>query len=108
MSGPIVRTGTTPKYWQNWDNVFAGSAAAKKPKAGKKGKADSVVAKAEKAVVKAEKAVAKVAKKAVGAVKSVAAKVTGEDEPAPKAAAKQAPKKAAAKGAKAPAAKKGK
>ncbi|MCA9034070.1 MAG: RNA polymerase subunit sigma [Planctomycetaceae bacterium] len=22
MSGPIVRTGTTPKFWKNWDNVF--------------------------------------------------------------------------------------
>jgi hypothetical protein len=22
MSGPIVRTGTTPKFWQNWDQVF--------------------------------------------------------------------------------------
>lgn len=22
MSGPIVRTGTTPKFWQNWENVF--------------------------------------------------------------------------------------
>ena len=41
MSGPIVRTGTTPKFWENWDNVFgkgkgtkkqaAKKAAAKKP-----------------------------------------------------------------------------
>ncbi|MEZ6057065.1 MAG: RNA polymerase subunit sigma [Planctomycetaceae bacterium] len=22
MSGPIVRTGTNPKFWTNWDNVF--------------------------------------------------------------------------------------
>jgi hypothetical protein len=22
MSGPIVRTGTNPKFWNNWDNVF--------------------------------------------------------------------------------------
>lgn len=22
MSGPIVRTGTNPKFWANWDNVF--------------------------------------------------------------------------------------
>jgi hypothetical protein len=33
MSGPIVRTGTTPKFWQNWENVFgnkrSGSGAAK-------------------------------------------------------------------------------
>lgn len=22
MGGPIVRTGTTPEFWANWDNVF--------------------------------------------------------------------------------------
>lgn len=22
MSGPIVRTGTTPEFWKNWDRVF--------------------------------------------------------------------------------------
>lgn len=22
MGGPIVRTGTTPEYWANWDNIF--------------------------------------------------------------------------------------
>lgn len=22
MSGPIVRTGTTPEFWKNWDKVF--------------------------------------------------------------------------------------
>jgi hypothetical protein len=47
MGGPIVRTGTTPAFWENWDRVFAGKgkssakgAATKKPakstKAGKK------------------------------------------------------------------------
>ena len=31
MSGPIVRTGTTPKFWENYDKVFGkGKAAAKK------------------------------------------------------------------------------
>jgi hypothetical protein len=31
MSGPIVRTGTTPKFWENWDKVFGqGKGAAKK------------------------------------------------------------------------------
>ena len=24
MGGPIVRTGTTPKFWQNWEQVFGG------------------------------------------------------------------------------------
>jgi hypothetical protein len=40
MGGPIVRTGTTPKFWQNWESVFGGKksssgstkAAAKSPK----------------------------------------------------------------------------
>jgi hypothetical protein len=51
MSGPIVRTGTNPKFWQNWDKVFGGkkkkaaetktakpkaAAKAKSPKAKKK------------------------------------------------------------------------
>ena len=22
MGGPIVRTGTTPKFWENWENAF--------------------------------------------------------------------------------------
>ena len=22
MSGPIVRTGTTPEFWKNWDRIF--------------------------------------------------------------------------------------
>ena len=31
MSGPIVRTGTTPKFWENWDKAFGGGDAEKKP-----------------------------------------------------------------------------
>lgn len=34
MGGPIVRTGTTPAFWENWDKVF-GKGAAKKSAAGK-------------------------------------------------------------------------
>ncbi len=33
MSGPIVRTGTTPEFWKNWDSVFGA-----KPDEGKKAK----------------------------------------------------------------------
>lgn len=36
MSGPIVRTGTTPEFWKNWDQVFGGkktSSSSAKPKA---------------------------------------------------------------------------
>jgi hypothetical protein len=29
MSGPIVRTGTTPKFWQNWDQVFGNKSSKK-------------------------------------------------------------------------------
>ncbi len=35
MSGPIVRTGTTPKFWENWDKAFGGGDADQKSK-GKK------------------------------------------------------------------------
>ena len=31
MGGPIVRTGTTPEFWKNWDQVFGD-----KPKTAKK------------------------------------------------------------------------
>lgn len=39
MSGPIVRTGTTPEFWENYDRVFGGkrkAAATKAPAATKK------------------------------------------------------------------------
>ena len=39
MGGPIVRTGTTPEFWKNWDQVFGDKKKTKKksaPKAGKK------------------------------------------------------------------------
>lgn len=42
MGGPIVRTGTTPEFWKNWDQAFGGKKAAgaskksAKPKAAKK------------------------------------------------------------------------
>ena len=39
MSGPIVRTGTNPKFWSNWDKVFGDkkkSAKVEAPKAAKK------------------------------------------------------------------------
>ncbi|MCA9050821.1 MAG: hypothetical protein KDA89_18915 [Planctomycetaceae bacterium] len=38
MGGPIVRTGTTPKFWENWDRAFGGGGkeADKKEKAPEK------------------------------------------------------------------------
>ncbi len=63
MSGPIVRTGTTPKFWQNWDQVF-GRGGKKSPS----GEAKSSAAKSTKSVKKAstKSAVGKKAKKPAG------------------------------------------
>ena len=55
MSGPIVRTGTTPKFWQNYDRIFRKGASKK---------ADS--AKKETAAKAAKSAKKKTAKKATG------------------------------------------
>lgn len=74
MSGPIVRTGTTPEFWKNWDRAFGD----KKVTAGAK--------KATKAPAKKEAAVAS---------KKAAKKATPKS--APKAAPKKASKKAAKK-----------
>lgn len=30
MGGPIVRTGTTPAFWENWEKAFGKAAAAEK------------------------------------------------------------------------------
>ena len=49
MSGPIVRTGTTPEFWKNWDNVFG---EKKKTKKATKKKA---AAKAKKKTAKTKK-----------------------------------------------------
>ena len=49
MSGPIVRTGTTPEFWKNYDNIFGNKKKAAAPK---------------KAVAKPVAAAAKPAKKA--------------------------------------------
>jgi hypothetical protein len=48
MSGPIVRTGTTPKFWENYDKIFSG---AKGKKASASGKTSAKPAK-KKAVAK--------------------------------------------------------
>ena len=38
MSGPIVRTGATPEFWENWDKIFGdkGKKSTGKKKAGAK------------------------------------------------------------------------
>lgn len=56
MSGPIVRTGTTPEFWKNYDAIFG-----KKTAAAPKTKDASAAAKPAKKVAK--KATKKAAKK---------------------------------------------
>ena len=65
MSGPIVRTGTTPKFWQNWDQVFGGKKGSKKSNSGATA---AVGTKSAKSVKKAstKMAVGKKAKKPAG------------------------------------------
>jgi hypothetical protein len=53
MSGPIVRTGTTPEFWKNWDKVFGD-----KKKAASKG-GEKAAAKGKKTAKKASKKAAK-------------------------------------------------
>jgi hypothetical protein len=60
MSGPIVRTGTTPKFWQNYDRIFNNAGAKKSTavKAEAPAKADAKPAKkkaAKKAAAKKKK-----------------------------------------------------
>lgn len=48
MSGPIVRTGTNPKFWSNWDQAFGKKSAEKadgEPSAAKKAAAPKKAAK---------------------------------------------------------------
>jgi hypothetical protein len=48
MGGPIVRSGPTPEFSRNWDQVFAGKKQAKTAKAAKKKAAAPKKAKAPK------------------------------------------------------------
>lgn len=56
MSGPIVRTGTNPKFWSNWEQAFGKKSAteAAAPKAAKKAAAPKKAA-AKKAAAKKAK-----------------------------------------------------
>jgi len=53
MSGPIVRTGTTPEFWKNWDSIFGDKKKASK------GSEAKAAAKGKKAAKKAAKKTAK-------------------------------------------------
>jgi hypothetical protein len=48
MGGPIVRTGTTPAFWENWDKAFGSKGAPKAKKAAAKKPAKSAKPKAAK------------------------------------------------------------
>jgi hypothetical protein len=45
MSGPIVRTGTNPKFWANWDKAFGAKKSPAKPAVAKKTKSTKSPAK---------------------------------------------------------------
>ena len=64
MSGPIVRTGTTPKFWQNWDQVFGNKSGKKSVSATTKTAASKTAKSAKKASTKS--AAGKKAKKPAG------------------------------------------
>ena len=36
MGGPIVRTGATPEFWKNWDQIFGDKPKTAKKEATKK------------------------------------------------------------------------
>jgi len=64
MSGPIVRTGTTPEFWKNWDRAFGKKTAesgdkkktaAAAPKAARKAAKKAVKSPAKKAATKKKK-----------------------------------------------------
>lgn len=85
MSGPIVRSGTSPKFWENWEKIFGdeqapAEAAEKKTPAPKQAKAAKTAKK---------KAPAK--KPEPGTTKT--AKSSEKKAPAKKAAAKKTDKK---------------
>ena len=63
MSGPIVRTGTTPEFWKNYDSIFGDK--KKKSAAPKTAGAKAAVKSAAKPVAAkpAKKAAKKAAKK---------------------------------------------
>jgi hypothetical protein len=65
MGGPIVRTGTTPEFWKNWDRIFDKKKGTKSasPSSGTKKTAGKAAA-TKKSATKA-KAAPKSAKKSV-------------------------------------------
>jgi hypothetical protein len=64
MSGPIVRTGTTPEFWKNWDRVFGNEKAAAGDEASGAGSSGKSGKKPAKAGASAKSAAKKKAGKA--------------------------------------------
>ena len=64
MSGPIVRTGTTPEFWKNWDRAFGGKkkTTGDTKKTEKSAKSAEVSGAAKKVVKKAAKKASKKSK----------------------------------------------
>jgi hypothetical protein len=48
MSGPIVRTGTTPEFWKNYERIFGLATATEKKLAGGKSATKTAAPKAAK------------------------------------------------------------
>jgi len=84
MSGPIVRTGATRKFSENWDRIFGEGAASGTKKAPKRAKKTAAGAK------KTTKAAKKAAKKSGGCK----TKKTASKKKAAKRCGKRATKKA--------------
>ena len=65
MSGPIVRTGTTPEFWKNYDSIFGDKKkkAAAPKKAGAKAAAKPVAVATKVAAKPAKKTAKKAVKK---------------------------------------------
>jgi hypothetical protein len=71
MSGPIVRTGSTPSFCNNWDRIFGGARRTSKPAAKPKAVATKAAAKVQSA-----------AGKTATAAKSAAGKITAKTKAA--------------------------
>ena len=63
MSGPIVRTGTTPEFWKNYDRIFGDKKTAGNDTKATAGKAAKKKTPAKAAGKSAKKKVAKKGKK---------------------------------------------
>ena len=67
MGGPIIRSGASPKFSENWDNIFGKKTAGKKPAAtksdGKQPAAAATKKSAKKKAAPAAKKPVKTAKK---------------------------------------------